>query len=136
VGLLLPLMAGCTGEPPTLLDPEQPRMTGTAWQPSLLVGEWETTWLVSVPSPPDLQTWTTVWVFRPDSTCHFRRTVRSLVEGVDRVTARPCSWTAANFQVRVRWTDHTGGTAILPYEFPFLDRNRLVLEGTEFRRRR
>jgi hypothetical protein len=134
VGLLVAVSAACAGEP-ALLVPARDGMGGASTQPSLLVGTWETVLLIQVESPPDLQTWTTVWRFHADATCGFTRTVRSLVEGVDRVTERPCTWSSANFRVHVTWTDDAGGTAVLPFEFPSLDRDRLLLEGIEYRRR-
>lgn len=82
----------------------------------------------------DLQTWATTWSFRIDNTCRFSRSVLSLVEGVPRVTLRPCTWRTANAIIQVTYTDTQTGTSQLPYQFISFNPDRLQLEGVEYRR--
>lgn len=97
------------------------------------MGDWEVVILISAGG--DLQTWTTVWSFRADGTCQYRQSVYSVLEDLERVTVRPCTWSAANARITVIFTDEAGGSVVMPYAFPFLDGMRLVLEGIEYRRR-
>jgi hypothetical protein len=96
------------------------------------VGQWETILLVDVPG--DSQTWTTTWLFQADQTCRFTRSILSIVEGLPRVTLRPCTWRTANATVLVSYTEPAGTSSVLPYDFVAFDPDRLLLEGIEYRR--
>ena len=130
MGLGLTLLIGCSGER-SLFAPEHPVAGGGG--PSLdatLIGQWETVLLIDVPG--DLQTWTTNWIFNADATCRFTRIVRSLAEGTPRVTVRDCRWRSANATVTATYTDNT--VSVMPYSFPFLDQQRLLLQGAQYDR--
>ena len=133
MALLGALTAACTAEPGQLYGPGRtPGQSGSVSHPSVLVGHWETILVVNVQG--DIQTWTTVWTFRADGTCRFEQTIASVAEDQDRITVRPCTWSAANLQITVLYTDEEGGSVVMAYSFPFLDGERLLLEGIEYRR--
>jgi len=122
---------GCTGEAGLLSGPGGGTRGGQT-TPNPLIGEWETTLVVQVAST--IQLWTTRWTFEADGTCRFRRTVTDpLLGGVILTRLRDCRWSAANAVLTVTFGD-TGERLDAPYSFPGGRRDRLLLEGIEYRR--
>lgn len=130
MGCLCLTLAGCGGEGGLFAPGRNPGVSGGGGGDAL-VGRWETTLVLDV--PPDFQTWTTMWTFRSDRTCHYRQTVVSVLEGGARVKERDCEWRTANTVITVTWAD-TGAEEGLPFSFAALDPNRLLLQGIEYRR--
>lgn len=131
LALALLLTVACTAERSLFAPEADPAGSGAPFRDPALVGTWQVTLLVDAGG--DLQTWTTRWRFAADGSCEFTRTIRSVLEGLDRITARPCRWTTANARVTVVYTAD-GSAAQLPYAFAALDPDRLVLEGVEYAR--
>ena len=130
LGLLL-VMAACGGERSLFAPDHQPAGSGIPGRDPAVMGTWQVVLLISAET--DLQTWTTTWQFAADGTCRFSRVIRSVLEGQDRITVRPCSWRTANATITVTYTDDAT-TALLPYRFAAFDPDRLVLEGVEYSR--
>lgn len=95
-----------------------------------LVGTWRTVVVVDVPG--DIQTWTTTWRFEPDGTCLQTVQTESLAEGFPRVTERPCTFVAGDFEVTVAFAG--GGTLEFAYSFADFSPDRLILDGFEYER--
>src|SRR5687768_7451815 len=99
--MLLGALAGCGEGHPA--GPQRPGDDsgsgegGTAAEQ--LAGSWETTVIVEVPG--DIQTWITTWQFDPDGACLQIQEVRSVVEGIPRITERPCTFTADGFEITI-----------------------------------
>ncbi len=124
-------MIACGGEG-SIFAP--PRPTGQGGGGSLnptLFGEWEA--VILIEAPPDIQTWTTRWRFDGDRTCRFRQVVVSALEGTTREKTRDCTWRDVNATIALVWQD-SGVGEVLPYSFPSLNPNRLLLQGIEYRR--
>ncbi|HWB42074.1 MAG TPA: hypothetical protein VG500_12480 [Gemmatimonadales bacterium] len=96
----------------------------------LLVGTWRTVVVIEVPG--DLQTWTTTWRFDPDGDCLQTVETLSLAEGFPRVTERPCTFVAGDFEITVSFTG--GGTLDFEYSFADFSPDRLILDGFEYDR--
>jgi hypothetical protein len=114
----------------SLFAPDTIRAGATGSGTAALVGEWRTVLFVDI--GVDVQTWTTTWRFQADGVCSMTRVVRSTLEDQTRTTVRPCRWTAANAAITAIYDD--GTVSLLPFSFPRLDRNRLLLEGIEYAR--
>ena len=95
------------------------------------MGEWETVLVIWLDT--DVQTWTTNWVFRRDGTCRYRQTVHSVLEDATRVKLRDCAYTLNGPAVTITFLD-TGALLTTPHSFAALSRDRLILEGIEYRR--
>jgi hypothetical protein len=95
-----------------------------------LVGTWRTVVVVEVPG--DIQTWTTTWRFEPDGACHQTVETESLAEGFPRVTERPCTFVARDFDVSITFAG--GGTLVFEYSFADFSPDRLILDGFEYER--
>jgi hypothetical protein len=135
LALALPLLligAGCGDPAPT--EPRRPLDdTGTSGGDTpvgRLVGSWRATLIVEVPG--DVQTWTTTWRFDPDGACLHTQEVRSAAEGVRRITERPCSFVADDFEITISYTG--GATLVLDYAFPSSSSDVLTLDGFEYER--
>jgi hypothetical protein len=79
-----------------------------------------------------VQRWTTTWRFDEDGACLQTVETLSLVEGFPRVTERPCSYSAADFEVTVAFDE--GATLELDFSFADFSPDRLVLDGFEYER--
>lgn len=132
LSLLLIAAAGCDGGGVT--GPQRPQDTsGTsdgATPAGRLAGAWRTTVVVQVPA--DIQTWITIWQFDADGTCLQTQEVRSVVEGVPRVTERPCTFTADGAAITIAYAG--GATLVLDYAFSLLSPDLLILDGFEYQR--
>jgi hypothetical protein len=95
-----------------------------------LVGTWRTVVVVDVPG--DLQTWTTTWRFEAGGDCLQTVETESLAEGFPRVTERPCTFVAGDFEVTIAFTG--AGTLVFEYAFAGFSRDRLILDGFEYER--
>ena len=96
-----------------------------------LVGEWEVTFVIFV--SPDVQTWTTNWIFAADATCEFEQTVRSALDGTTIVDARTCTWSTTNGRLRIQYDDSEEVTESA-YSFPGGDTTRLLFQDVEYQR--
>jgi hypothetical protein len=88
--------------------------------------------VVVIEVPGDLQTWTTTWRFDPDGDCLQTVETLSLAEGFPRVTERPCTFVAGDFEITVSFTG--GGTLDFEYSFADFSPDRLILDGFEYDR--
>jgi hypothetical protein len=88
--------------------------------------------VVVVEVPGDVQTWTTTWRFDADNSCLQTVAIESLAEGIPRVTQRPCTFTAGDFEVTIAFVG--GGTLVFEYSFAGFSPDRLVLDGFEYQR--
>jgi hypothetical protein len=95
-----------------------------------LIGTWRTVALVEVPG--DIQAWATTWRFDPDGRCVQLVETRSVAEGFPRITERPCTFVAGDFEVSVAFTG--GGTLVFVYSFADFSPDRLILDGFEYER--
>ncbi len=95
-----------------------------------LIGEWETTLVVSAGG--DLQTWTTNWRFEASGSCRFRQTIRSVLSGT-REELRLCAWVTTNGEARITFSDN-GQLRQIPYSFPGGDTSRMIFEGLIYQR--
>ena len=131
-GAALLLVLGACNSEGSLFAPDRPAgQSGGDTSTPLVIGEWETTIIIS--EAGDLQNWTTNWVFRADLTCRFLQTIESVLEDIPRVELRPCTWSTANGILTVTYTDN-GEILNMPYEFAGLNPNRLVLDSIEYHR--
>jgi hypothetical protein len=128
--VLLTLLAGCTGERGPLVTPTD-GPGGRIDATSAVVGEWETTLIIQTDT--DVQSWITNWLFRRDDTCRYRQTIQSVLDGTTRVKLRDCTWVVRNATLEVTFLD-SGEALVLAYSFAAASRDRLVLEGIEYRR--
>ena len=96
----------------------------------LLIGTWRTVALVDVPG--DIQAWATTWRFQSDGGCVQLVETRSVAEGFSRITERPCTFVAGDFEVTVAFTG--GGTLVFEYSFADFSPDRLILDGFEYER--
>lgn len=127
------MSAACAGEPRDpigILEPPD-RPSGRTGTSSQVVGTWRAVIVIAVGD--DLQEWTTEWRFAPDRTCRFERDTLSLVEGVRRLVIRECTYVDRGNRVDVTYDD-TDETESLPYEFPDLGTERLLIQGVEYER--
>lgn len=99
--------------------------------PSPLIGEWETTLLVS--TSEDSQLWTTRWIFNDDATCQFRQTILSVLAGETTREQRECHWTESSATAAIVFDD-TGEILRVPFSFPPGERDRMIFEGFEYQR--
>lgn len=95
-----------------------------------LVGTWRTVAVVQVPG--DLQTWTTTWRFEAGGDCLQTVETESLAEGFPRVTERPCTFVAGDFEVTIAYAG--AGTLVFDYSFAAFSPDRLILDGFEYER--
>ena len=95
-----------------------------------LAGTWRIVVVVEVPA--DIQTWITTWRFDPDGRCLQTVETRSVVEGFPRVTERPCTFVARDFDVTIAFIN--GATLVFEYSFADFSPDRLILDGLEYER--
>ena len=126
------LVPGCDAGGPSGIDrPDGNRgVSGGEAPAERLVGTWRTVVLVEVPG--DIQSWATTWRFEPDGACLQRVETFSQAEGFPRITERPCTFVAGDFEVTVAFTG--GGTLEFEYAFADFSPDRLVLNGFEYER--
>jgi hypothetical protein len=123
--------AACDSEPTGTQRPQDNSGIGSGSTPTQqLVGTWRT--VVVVEAPGDVQTWTTTWRFEPDSSCLQTVAIESLAEGFPRVTERPCTFTAGDFEITIAFLG--GGTLVFQYSFAGFSPDRLILDGFEYQR--
>jgi hypothetical protein len=123
--------AACDSDPTGSQRPRDNSGTGSGNTPTQqLVGTWRTVVVVEVPG--DVQTWTTTWRFDADNSCLQTVAIESLAEGFPRVTERPCTFTAGDFEVTIAFVG--GGTLVFEYSFADFSPDRLVLDGFEYQR--
>ena len=95
-----------------------------------LAGTWRTTLIVEVPG--DIQTWITTWRFDREGGCLQTQEVRSVVEGVPRITERTCAFTADGFEITIAYDG--GATLVFDYTFSLFSSDVLILDGLEYER--
>ncbi len=107
-----------------------PAISGGGTTSSALVGDWEL--LTAIPIGTDFQTSTVLWHFGADASC--RQTIRSysVAEGVSRTTIRDCTYANDVGGIRVTFAGST--PAVFAASFAGFSRDRLVLDGIEYRR--
>jgi hypothetical protein len=128
--LILPA-AACDSEPTGTQRPLDHSGIGSGDTPTQqLVGTWRTVVVVQVPG--DVQTWTTTWRFGADNSCLQTVAIESLAEGFPRVTERPCTFTAGDFEITIAFVG--GGTLVFEYAFADFSPDRLILDGFEYQR--
>ncbi len=107
-----------------------PPAIGGQTSASALIGDWtvETIILISA----DLQTTTVAWRFAADGSCRQSVTTLLVSEGIPRTTARDCTYAENPGTVTVS----VPGTlpATFSVAFAAFSRDRLVLDGLEYRR--
>jgi hypothetical protein len=132
LSLFLILLPACGDAGPTGIDRPDGRsgVSGDDGVTERLVGTWRTVVVVEVPG--DMQTWTTTWRFEPDGACHQTVETESLAEGFPRVTERPCTFVARDFDISITFAG--GGTLVFEYSFPDFSADRLILDGFEYER--
>jgi hypothetical protein len=124
-------LAACDSDPTGSQRPQDNSGIGSGNTPTQqLVGTWRTVVVVEVPG--DVQTWTTTWRFDADNSCLQTVAIESLAEGIPRVTQRPCTFTAGDFEVTIAFVG--GGTLVFEYSFAGFSPDRLVLDGFEYQR--
>jgi hypothetical protein len=124
-------LAACDSDPTGSQRPQDNSGIGSGNTPTQqLVGTWRTVVVVEVPG--DVQTWTTTWRFDADNSCLQTVAIESLAEGFPRVTQRPCTFTAGDFEVTIAFVG--GGTLVFEYSFAGFSPDRLVLDGFEYQR--
>jgi hypothetical protein len=126
------LLQACSDGGPTGTDrPDGNAATSGGDGPTeRLVGTWRNVVVTEVPG--DIQTWTTTWRFEPDGDCLQTVETESLAEGFPRVTQRPCTFVARDFDVTIAFTG--GGTLVFEYSFAGFSPDRLILDGFEYQR--
>lgn len=134
LSLCLILLAACGGEAdgPDPFSPgrDQGGVAGGGGAAAALVGEWRNVSVVQVPG--DLQTWTTIWRFEADGTCHQKVETESLAEGFPRVSERACTYVTASDQITITYLG--AGTLTFEFSFAAFSPDRLVLDGFEYER--
>jgi hypothetical protein len=130
LSLFVMLLPACSDGGPTGTDrPDGNGATSGADGPTeRLAGTWRNVVVIEVPG--DIQTWTTTWRFEPDGGCLQTVETESLAEGFPRVTERPCSFVARDFDVAIAFTG--GGTLVFAYSFADFNPDRLILDGFEY----
>jgi hypothetical protein len=76
----------------------------------------------------------TVWAFIADSSCAQADTSFSELEGILRVTSRPCTWSRTIDSVAVSYTDSLQPTVHFGYRFLDLAEDSLELGDAAFGR--
>jgi hypothetical protein len=129
--MLLILLAACDSEPTGTQRPQDNSgIGGGNGATQQLIGTWRTVVVVEVPG--DIQTWTTTWRFDSDRSCLQTVEIESLAEGFPRVTERPCTFVAGDFEITIAFAG--GGTLVFEYSFADFSPDRLILDGFEYER--
>jgi hypothetical protein len=126
------LLPACGDGGPTGIDRPDGNdgVSGGSGAAERLIGTWRTVALVEVPG--DIQAWATTWRFESDGRCTQMVETRSMAEGFSRITRRPCTFVARDFDVSVAFTG--GGTLVFEYSFADFSPDRLILDGFEYER--
>lgn len=126
------LLPGCGDGGPSGIDRPDGNggVSGGEGPAERLVGTWRTVVVVEVPG--DIQNWATTWRFEPGGACLQMVETFSLAEGFPRVSRRPCTFVAGDFEVTIAFT----GAGTLEFEYSFADfsPDRLILDGFEYER--
>jgi hypothetical protein len=132
LSLFLTLLPACGDGGPTGTDRpgENSGVSGNDGGAERLIGTWQVVVVIEVPA--DIQTWITTWRFEPNGRCLETVEVRSVVEGIPRVTERPCTFVARDFDVTIAFVN--GATLVLTYSFADFSPDRLILDGLEYER--
>ncbi len=133
VALAILTVSGCTAgsRTPTSLGDDRPGVIGRSGGQHPVVGQWKNIWVVVLTT--DVQTWTTVWTFGADGTCHLEKTFRSIAFVTPETTDRDCRFGIEQNDLVITYDDN-GTIQRLPFSFAASSRDRLVLEGLEYER--
>ena len=103
---------------------------GTSTDVETLVGEWQRFDVVEFEQ--DLVTTTVHWRFDAGGFCRRTITTFSAVEGFPRTTERDCQYEIGPLEITITFS--SGDTGTFTLSFPGFDRDRMLLDGFEYRR--